>query len=115
MPTVSTIPAMPGKVNVVLVSEINPPKDEPAVQWVLVTTLPINTLEQVRRILAGMRDSRDIEIYRAGSAQHLVADVNREQAARYGIPVRDIEDAIETGFGGTLATSIASIDIPPTR
>jgi cobalt-zinc-cadmium resistance protein CzcA len=63
-------------------------------------------LEQVRRILAGMRGSRDIEIYRAGSAQHLVADVNREQAARYGIPVRDIEDAIETGFGGTLATSI---------
>jgi cobalt-zinc-cadmium resistance protein CzcA len=63
-------------------------------------------LEQVRRILASLKGSRDIEIYRAGSAQHLVADVNREQTARYGIPVRDVEDAIETGFGGRLATEI---------
>jgi cobalt-zinc-cadmium resistance protein CzcA len=63
-------------------------------------------LEQVRRILASIQGSRDIEIYRAGSAQHLVADVNREQTARYGIPVRDVEDAIETGFGGRLATEI---------
>jgi heavy metal efflux system protein len=63
-------------------------------------------LEQVRRILASLKGSRDIEIYRAGSAQHLVADVNREQTARYGVPVRDVEDAIETGFGGRLATEI---------
>jgi hypothetical protein len=41
----------PVTVNVVLVSEINPPKGEPPVQWVLVTTLPIKTLEQVRRIV----------------------------------------------------------------
>jgi Transposase DNA-binding/Transposase Tn5 dimerisation domain len=41
----------PVTVNVVLVSEIKPPKGEPPVQWVLVTTLPINTLDQVRQIV----------------------------------------------------------------
>ena len=63
-------------------------------------------LEEVKRILASVKGSRDIEVYRAGSAQHLVADIDREQSARYGIPVGDIEDAIETGFGGRLATEI---------
>jgi hypothetical protein len=39
-------------VNVVLVREPNPPAGEPPVEWVLVTTLPIATLEQVRTIVA---------------------------------------------------------------
>jgi Transposase DNA-binding/Transposase Tn5 dimerisation domain len=38
-------------VNVVLVHEPNPPAGEPAVEWILVTTLPIDTLEQVRTIV----------------------------------------------------------------
>jgi hypothetical protein len=38
-------------VNVVLVREPNPPGGEPAVEWILVTTLPIETPEQVRRIV----------------------------------------------------------------
>jgi hypothetical protein len=39
-------------VNVVLVREPNPPPGEPPVEWILVTTLPIDTLEQVRMIVA---------------------------------------------------------------
>jgi len=35
-------------VNVVLVREPNPPAGEPPVEWLLLTTLPIDTLEQVR-------------------------------------------------------------------
>lgn len=38
-------------VNVVLVREPNPPADEPAVEWILVTTLPIDTPEHVRTIV----------------------------------------------------------------
>lgn len=38
-------------VNVVLVREPNPPEGEPPVEWILVTTLPIETLEQVRTIV----------------------------------------------------------------
>jgi hypothetical protein len=38
-------------VQVVLVREPNPPPGEPAGEWLLVTTLPIDTLEQVRTIV----------------------------------------------------------------
>jgi len=42
----------PVTVNVVLVHEPNPPPGEPPVEWMLVTTLPIATPEQVRTIVA---------------------------------------------------------------
>lgn len=38
-------------VNVVLVREGNPPADDVAVEWLLITTLPIDDVEQVRRII----------------------------------------------------------------
>src|SRR5207244_11260930 len=41
----------PVTVNVVLVREPNPPRGEPPVEWILVTTLPIDTFEQVRTIV----------------------------------------------------------------
>jgi len=41
----------PIAVNVVLVREPNPPTGEPPVEWILVTTLPIDTPEQVRTIV----------------------------------------------------------------
>jgi cobalt-zinc-cadmium resistance protein CzcA len=63
-------------------------------------------LEEVDRILTSVRGGRDVEIYRAGSAQHVVADVDREATSRYGVPVRDVEDAIETSYGGRVATSM---------
>lgn len=37
--------------NAVLVREINPPADDVAVEWLLLTTLPIETAEQVREIV----------------------------------------------------------------
>lgn len=41
----------PVEVNVVLVREISPPPGEPAVEWILLTDLPIKTREQVRLIV----------------------------------------------------------------
>src|SRR5262249_7152867 len=63
-------------------------------------------LEEIGHILTSTRGSRDVEIYRAGSAQHIVADVDRAAASRYGVPVRDIEDIVESAYGGRLATSM---------
>jgi cobalt-zinc-cadmium resistance protein CzcA len=63
-------------------------------------------LEDVRRILDATRGSRDVEVYRAGKAQHIVADIDRDASSRYGVPVRDIEDTIESSYGGKLATSL---------
>ena len=63
-------------------------------------------LEEVRRVLNATRGARDVEIYRAGTAQHIVADIDREATARYGLSVRDVEDALESGFGGKVAASM---------
>jgi Transposase DNA-binding/Transposase Tn5 dimerisation domain len=38
-------------VNVVLVHEPDPPGGEPAVEWILLTNLPIETLDQVRQVI----------------------------------------------------------------
>jgi hypothetical protein len=39
-------------INVVLVREPNPPAGEPEVEWILLTSLPIETLDQVRQVIA---------------------------------------------------------------
>lgn len=50
-------PSRPGRplpevtVNVVWVREVNPPADDVPVEWLLVTTLPIDDIEQVREII----------------------------------------------------------------
>jgi hypothetical protein len=41
----------PITVNVVLVSELNPPADDEPVEWLLITSLPIDDLEQVRQVI----------------------------------------------------------------
>lgn len=50
-------------VNVVMVTETNPPEGEDAICWILITTLPIDNLDQIKRIikLYGLRWK--IEIY----------------------------------------------------
>jgi hypothetical protein len=53
----------PVTVNVVLVREPNPPPGEPPVEWLLVTTLPIDTLEQVRTIVAYYCVRWNIEVF----------------------------------------------------
>jgi len=63
-------------------------------------------LEEVDHILSSTRGARDVEIYRAGSAQHIVADANREAMSRYGLAVRDVQDTLESAYGGKVATSM---------
>jgi heavy metal efflux system protein len=63
-------------------------------------------LTQIDKVLTGIRGARDVEIYRAGKAQHIVADIDRDATARYGIPVRDVEQTLESAYGGTLASSM---------
>lgn len=53
----------PVRVNVVLVEEVDPPKGCEAIQWLLVTTLPINTLDDVRLIVRWYCLRWQIEIF----------------------------------------------------
>ncbi len=46
------------------------------------------------------------EIDRAGELPQLVLDIDRDQAARYGLNVADIQDVIESALGGKAATSL---------
>jgi cobalt-zinc-cadmium resistance protein CzcA len=63
-------------------------------------------LNQVRDIIEGVRGQRDVEVYRAGSALHVVADIDRDATSRLGVTVRDVEDVIESSYGGRLATEM---------
>ncbi len=63
-------------------------------------------LDEIDRILRGTRGSRDVEIYRAGSAQHIVADIDRDATSRYGVGVTDVEATLAAAYGGQLATSV---------
>src|SRR5512147_545607 len=49
-------------------------------------------LSEVAGVLRKIRGARDVEIYRAGKAQHIVADIDREATSRIGVPVRDVEE-----------------------
>ena len=53
----------PVTVNVVLAREPNPPPGEPPVEWILLTTLPIDRLEQVRMIVEYYCVRWNIEIF----------------------------------------------------
>src|SRR5205823_5066193 len=69
-------------------------------------TLMQAKLEEVRRIMTGVRGARDVEVYRAGRAQHIVSDIDRDAISRMGLQVRNVEDAVESAYGGKLATSM---------
>jgi cobalt-zinc-cadmium resistance protein CzcA len=46
------------------------------------------------------------EIDRSGEIPHLVIDIDRERASRYGLNVSDIQDVIESALAGKAATQI---------
>jgi len=53
----------PVSVNVVMVREIDPPADEPPVEWILLTNLPIDDVEQVRQVIQYYSVRWMIEVY----------------------------------------------------
>jgi cobalt-zinc-cadmium resistance protein CzcA len=63
-------------------------------------------LNAMRDVIVGVRGARDVEVYRAGTANHVVADVDRQKTSRLGASVSDVLDALETAFGGKEATEI---------
>jgi cobalt-zinc-cadmium resistance protein CzcA len=63
-------------------------------------------LEEIKRVFQSVRGSRDVEVYRAGSAQHIVADIDRDAIARLGLQVGDVNDTLESAYGGKVATTV---------
>ena len=72
------------KVNVVFVCETNPPAGEEPVEWLLLTSLPINTRKKVRRVIEYYCCRWQIEIYfRVLKSGCKVEDRQFEDAAHY--------------------------------
>jgi heavy metal efflux system protein len=61
-----------------------------------------DVLNEIRRVPGVARAFVD----RAGTLPQLQIEIQREQAARYGLNVSDVDDLIETALGGKTATQI---------
>ena len=69
----------------------------------------IRTLQQkafdIEAALAGVSGVSDLLAERVLGASYLEIQVDRERAARYGLNIADVEDAIELAIGGRTATT----------
>ncbi|WP_051362424.1 efflux RND transporter permease subunit [Solimonas soli] len=62
--------------------------------------------ERMRALFARIAGVAHAEIDRAGALPQYQLDIDRAQAARYGLNVGDVEDVIETALGGREATQL---------
>ena len=56
--------------------------------------------EEIARIVRTVPGATDIRVERLSGQQTLTIDIDRQAIARYGINVSDVNDLIETAFGG---------------
>ncbi len=70
----------------------------------------LRTLEakanQIVGVMSGVRGVADLGLFRVIGQPNLNFVVDREAAARYGINVSDVQDAIETAVGGNAVTQV---------
>ncbi len=69
-----------------------------------------DTIEEIRNILADMRGVADLQIEQTSGIPQLVVALDRERMSRFGIPVSDVADIIETALNGIEATDVYEAD-----
>lgn len=69
-----------------------------------------NSIEDIRNVLAEIRGVADLQIEQTTGIPQLIIDVDRSKLARFGIPVSDIADIIETALNGIEATDVYEKD-----
>jgi cobalt-zinc-cadmium resistance protein CzcA len=62
--------------------------------------------DEIVEVLRGVRGVEDLGLFRVLGQPNLDFTVDREQAARYGITVADVQDAIQTAVGGNALTQV---------
>jgi cobalt-zinc-cadmium resistance protein CzcA len=70
----------------------------------------LKTLEakgnEIANVMRGIRGISDLGLFRVIGQPNLEFAINRAQAARYGLNVSDVQDAIETAVGGKAVTQV---------
>lgn len=69
-----------------------------------------DTIEEIRNVLAEIPGVADLQIEQTSGIPQLVVALNREKMARFGIPVSDVADMIETALNGIEATDVYEQD-----
>jgi len=62
--------------------------------------------DEIVGIMRGIRGVEDLGLFRVLGQPNLNFSVDRDQAARYGINVSDVQDAIQTAVGGNALTQV---------
>lgn len=63
-------------------------------------------IEEIHNIMANVNGVADLEIEQTSGIPQLVIKLNRNRLARYGIPVGDVADLVETALNGIEVTDI---------
>jgi heavy metal efflux system protein len=66
----------------------------------------VQKANEVAKVAGEIRGVRDTRVDRVGGQQYLTIAINRQSIARAGLNVSDVQDVIETAFGGKPATGI---------
>jgi cobalt-zinc-cadmium resistance protein CzcA len=64
------------------------------------------TADQITAVMKNIRGIEDLGVFRVIGQPNLNFEVDREQAARHGINVSDVQDAIQTAVGGNALSQV---------
>ncbi len=64
------------------------------------------TGDKIVKVMSGIRGVEDLGLFRVIGQPNLNFTVNRPQAARYGLNVSDVQDAIQTAVGGNAVSQV---------
>jgi len=67
-------------------------------------------IEEIRNVIAEIKGVADLQIEQTTGIPQFIIELNREKLARYGIPVSDVADIIETALNGIEATDVYEPD-----
>src|SRR5450631_3231424 len=70
------------------------------------------TGEQITSVMQSVRGITDVKLYRDTGQPNLNFNINRQQAARFGINVTDIQDVVETAVGGKAVSQVLPAGTP---
>jgi len=69
-----------------------------------------DSIEEIRNVIAEVKGVADLQIEQTTGIPQLVIKLKRDKLARFGIPVSDVADIIETALNGIEATDVYEID-----